>query len=166
MQTEDHQSCPCNQVFNSISDKDCLQNTDKLLVVAGWPTSTLLVCSSVLSMFDDMSNIESLFIGNCENKKKYSLSFYHCIKWQTFVKHFPLLNLVFVFQNPEEKGETEEGADASKSEISLVYEIALKRNLSVNFEVRTIWEIPTRICSCNVIIIGTKGNCKLWSSLK
>uniref|UniRef100_A0A3Q4NAZ1 Double-stranded RNA-binding protein Staufen homolog 2 n=1 Tax=Neolamprologus brichardi TaxID=32507 RepID=A0A3Q4NAZ1_NEOBR len=34
-----------------------------------------------------------------------------------------------------EKGETEEGADASKSEISLVYEIALKRNLSVNFEV-------------------------------
>lgn len=38
-------------------------------------------------------------------------------------------------QNPEEKGETEEGADASKSEISLVYEIALKRNLSVNFEV-------------------------------
>uniref|UniRef100_A0A3Q3Q174 Double-stranded RNA-binding protein Staufen homolog 2 n=1 Tax=Monopterus albus TaxID=43700 RepID=A0A3Q3Q174_MONAL len=38
-------------------------------------------------------------------------------------------------QNPEEKGETEEGTDASKSEISLVYEIALKRNLSVNFEV-------------------------------
>uniref|UniRef100_H2LV37 Double-stranded RNA-binding protein Staufen homolog 2 n=1 Tax=Oryzias latipes TaxID=8090 RepID=H2LV37_ORYLA len=29
----------------------------------------------------------------------------------------------------------EEGTDASKSEISLVYEIALKRNLSVNFEV-------------------------------
>lgn len=44
---------------------------------------------------------------------------------------FPLL-----FQSPEEKGETEEGTDASKSEISLVYEIALKRNLSVNFEVR------------------------------
>ncbi|XP_034999091.1 double-stranded RNA-binding protein Staufen homolog 2 isoform X1 [Hippoglossus stenolepis] len=38
-------------------------------------------------------------------------------------------------QSPEEKGETEEGTDASKSEISLVYEIALKRNLSVNFEV-------------------------------
>ncbi|XP_059182790.1 double-stranded RNA-binding protein Staufen homolog 2 isoform X1 [Centropristis striata] len=38
-------------------------------------------------------------------------------------------------QSPEEKGESEEGADASKSEISLVYEIALKRNLSVNFEV-------------------------------
>ncbi|XP_027129963.1 double-stranded RNA-binding protein Staufen homolog 2 isoform X3 [Larimichthys crocea] len=38
-------------------------------------------------------------------------------------------------QSPEEKGETEEGSDASKSEISLVYEIALKRNLSVNFEV-------------------------------
>uniref|UniRef100_A0A665VNX3 Double-stranded RNA-binding protein Staufen homolog 2 n=1 Tax=Echeneis naucrates TaxID=173247 RepID=A0A665VNX3_ECHNA len=38
-------------------------------------------------------------------------------------------------QNAEEKGETEEGTDASKSEISLVYEIALKRNLSVNFEV-------------------------------
>lgn len=75
MQTEDHQSCPCNQVFNSISDKDCLQNTDKLLVVAGWPTSTLLVCSSVLSMFDDMSNIESLFIGNCEEKKKIHYHF-------------------------------------------------------------------------------------------
>uniref|UniRef100_A0A8C5GUI4 Double-stranded RNA-binding protein Staufen homolog 2 n=1 Tax=Gouania willdenowi TaxID=441366 RepID=A0A8C5GUI4_GOUWI len=39
-------------------------------------------------------------------------------------------------QDPEDKGETEEGSDASKSEISLVYEIALKRNLSVNFEVR------------------------------
>ncbi|KAM8822929.1 double-stranded RNA-binding protein Staufen homolog 2 isoform 1-T2 [Spinachia spinachia] len=38
-------------------------------------------------------------------------------------------------QSPEEKGEPEEGSDASKSEISLVYEIALKRNLSVSFEV-------------------------------
>ncbi|XP_063768194.1 double-stranded RNA-binding protein Staufen homolog 2 [Eleginops maclovinus] len=38
-------------------------------------------------------------------------------------------------QSPEEKEESEEGTDASKSEISLVYEIALKRNLSVNFEV-------------------------------
>uniref|UniRef100_A0A8C7YTQ5 Double-stranded RNA-binding protein Staufen homolog 2 n=1 Tax=Oryzias sinensis TaxID=183150 RepID=A0A8C7YTQ5_9TELE len=38
-------------------------------------------------------------------------------------------------QSPEEKLEAEEGTDASKSEISLVYEIALKRNLSVNFEV-------------------------------
>ncbi|XP_015250525.1 PREDICTED: double-stranded RNA-binding protein Staufen homolog 2 [Cyprinodon variegatus] len=38
-------------------------------------------------------------------------------------------------QDPEEKVETQEGTDASKSEISLVYEIALKRNLSVNFEV-------------------------------
>lgn len=39
-------------------------------------------------------------------------------------------------QTPEEKEEEEgEGSDASKSEISLVYEIALKRNLSVNFEV-------------------------------
>lgn len=43
---------------------------------------------------------------------------------------------IFHFQNPEEKVETQEGTDASKSEISLVYEIALKRNLSVNFEVR------------------------------
>ncbi|KAI4793483.1 hypothetical protein KUCAC02_032696, partial [Chaenocephalus aceratus] len=39
-------------------------------------------------------------------------------------------------ESPEEKEESEEGSDASKSEISLVYEIALKRNLSVNFEVR------------------------------
>uniref|UniRef100_A0A3B4YZN4 Double-stranded RNA-binding protein Staufen homolog 2 n=1 Tax=Stegastes partitus TaxID=144197 RepID=A0A3B4YZN4_9TELE len=38
-------------------------------------------------------------------------------------------------ERPSCKGETEEGTDASKSEISLVYEIALKRNLSVNFEV-------------------------------
>ncbi|XP_061877061.1 double-stranded RNA-binding protein Staufen homolog 2 isoform X1 [Entelurus aequoreus] len=38
-------------------------------------------------------------------------------------------------QDPEGKVESEEGADASKSEISLVYEIALKRNLTVNFEV-------------------------------
>uniref|UniRef100_A0A8C6UB44 Double-stranded RNA-binding protein Staufen homolog 2 n=1 Tax=Neogobius melanostomus TaxID=47308 RepID=A0A8C6UB44_9GOBI len=38
-------------------------------------------------------------------------------------------------QDPEEQEESEEGTDASKSEISLVYEIALKRNLSVNFEV-------------------------------
>ncbi|XP_041670273.1 double-stranded RNA-binding protein Staufen homolog 2 [Cheilinus undulatus] len=38
-------------------------------------------------------------------------------------------------QSSEEKEDSEEGTDASKSEISLVYEIALKRNLSVNFEV-------------------------------
>lgn len=38
-------------------------------------------------------------------------------------------------QDPEEQEESEDGTDASKSEISLVYEIALKRNLSVNFEV-------------------------------
>ncbi|XP_028825306.1 double-stranded RNA-binding protein Staufen homolog 2 isoform X1 [Denticeps clupeoides] len=38
-------------------------------------------------------------------------------------------------QRPEEKSEAEESSDASKSEISLVYEIALKRNLPVNFEV-------------------------------
>lgn len=49
---------------------------------------------------------------------------------------FDLWSSLFVSQSPEEKGETEEGSDASKSEISLVYEIALKRNLSVNFEVR------------------------------
>uniref|UniRef100_M4A7K9 Double-stranded RNA-binding protein Staufen homolog 2 n=1 Tax=Xiphophorus maculatus TaxID=8083 RepID=M4A7K9_XIPMA len=36
---------------------------------------------------------------------------------------------------PERPPQTQEGTDASKSEISLVYEIALKRNLSVNFEV-------------------------------
>ncbi|XP_061110596.1 double-stranded RNA-binding protein Staufen homolog 2-like isoform X3 [Conger conger] len=36
---------------------------------------------------------------------------------------------------PEEKKETEENSDASKSEISLVYEIALKRNMPVSFEV-------------------------------
>ncbi|XP_042154620.1 double-stranded RNA-binding protein Staufen homolog 2 isoform X2 [Oncorhynchus tshawytscha] len=38
-------------------------------------------------------------------------------------------------QSPEEQKELDEGSDASKSEISLVYEIALKRNLSVCFEV-------------------------------
>uniref|UniRef100_A0A672LL36 Double-stranded RNA-binding protein Staufen homolog 2 n=1 Tax=Sinocyclocheilus grahami TaxID=75366 RepID=A0A672LL36_SINGR len=38
-------------------------------------------------------------------------------------------------ERPPQKKETEENSDASKSEISLVYEIALKRNLPVNFEV-------------------------------
>ncbi|MBN3295237.1 STAU2 protein, partial [Amia calva] len=38
-------------------------------------------------------------------------------------------------QSPEEKNESEENSDASKSEISLVYEIALKRNFPVSFEV-------------------------------
>uniref|UniRef100_A0A4W4E9D5 DRBM domain-containing protein n=1 Tax=Electrophorus electricus TaxID=8005 RepID=A0A4W4E9D5_ELEEL len=38
-------------------------------------------------------------------------------------------------QGPEEKKGLEENTDANKSEISLVYEIALKRNLPVNFEV-------------------------------
>ncbi|XP_036373330.1 double-stranded RNA-binding protein Staufen homolog 2 [Megalops cyprinoides] len=38
-------------------------------------------------------------------------------------------------QSPEEKSEAEETSDASKSEISLVYEIALKRNMPVTFEV-------------------------------
>ncbi|XP_069047672.1 double-stranded RNA-binding protein Staufen homolog 2 isoform X3 [Lepisosteus oculatus] len=38
-------------------------------------------------------------------------------------------------QSPEEKDEAEQTSDASKSEISLVYEIALKRNLLVSFEV-------------------------------
>ncbi|XP_031439330.1 double-stranded RNA-binding protein Staufen homolog 2 isoform X2 [Clupea harengus] len=38
-------------------------------------------------------------------------------------------------QCPEEKSDAEENSDASKSEISLVYEIALKRNMPVNFEV-------------------------------
>ncbi|XP_036374507.1 double-stranded RNA-binding protein Staufen homolog 2-like isoform X1 [Megalops cyprinoides] len=38
-------------------------------------------------------------------------------------------------QGSDEKKETDESGDASKSEISLVYEIALKRNLPVSFEV-------------------------------
>ncbi|KAI1889068.1 hypothetical protein AGOR_G00175250 [Albula goreensis] len=38
-------------------------------------------------------------------------------------------------QRTEEKSEAEETSDANKSEISLVYEIALKRNLPVGFEV-------------------------------
>nr|XP_015208917.1 PREDICTED: double-stranded RNA-binding protein Staufen homolog 2 [Lepisosteus oculatus] len=42
-------------------------------------------------------------------------------------------------QSPEEKDEAEQTSDASKSEISLVYEIALKRNLLVSFEVSTIF---------------------------
>lgn len=39
-----------------------------------------------------------------------------------------------MFQCSDENDD-EENSDASKSEISLVYEIALKRNLPVNFEV-------------------------------
>ncbi|KAI5092148.1 double-stranded RNA-binding protein Staufen-like 2 isoform X1, partial [Silurus meridionalis] len=38
-------------------------------------------------------------------------------------------------QSLEEKKSSEEESDANKSEISLVYEIALKRNMPVNFEV-------------------------------
>ncbi|KAJ8279730.1 hypothetical protein COCON_G00067960 [Conger conger] len=38
-------------------------------------------------------------------------------------------------QRAEEKNEVEETSDANKSEISLVYEIALKRNMPVSFEV-------------------------------
>ncbi|XP_035270749.1 double-stranded RNA-binding protein Staufen homolog 2 isoform X4 [Anguilla anguilla] len=38
-------------------------------------------------------------------------------------------------QGPEEKSAVEEASDASKSEISLVYEIAFKRNMPVSFEV-------------------------------
>ncbi|KAJ8413424.1 hypothetical protein AAFF_G00094200 [Aldrovandia affinis] len=38
-------------------------------------------------------------------------------------------------QRPEEKAEVEEPNDANKSDISLVYEIALKRSLPVSFEV-------------------------------
>ncbi|KAL1006290.1 hypothetical protein UPYG_G00070310 [Umbra pygmaea] len=38
-------------------------------------------------------------------------------------------------QSPEDQKEADQGSDASKSEISLVYEIALKRNLSVCFQV-------------------------------
>uniref|UniRef100_A0A8C9WAQ2 Double-stranded RNA-binding protein Staufen homolog 2 n=1 Tax=Scleropages formosus TaxID=113540 RepID=A0A8C9WAQ2_SCLFO len=38
-------------------------------------------------------------------------------------------------QNPDERNDASENSDASKSEISLVYEIALKRNLPVIFEV-------------------------------
>lgn len=39
-------------------------------------------------------------------------------------------------QNTEDKGESDDTSDASKSEISLVYEIALKKNLFIKFEVR------------------------------
>ncbi|XP_062841647.1 double-stranded RNA-binding protein Staufen homolog 2 isoform X2 [Trichomycterus rosablanca] len=38
-------------------------------------------------------------------------------------------------QSSEEKKDSEDETDANKSEISLVYEIALKRNMPVNFEV-------------------------------
>lgn len=55
-------------------------------------------------------------------------------------------------QNTEEKGESDDSSDASKSEISLVYEIALKRNLCVNFEVRTD------------LIINTEENCAFWKN--
>lgn len=44
-------------------------------------------------------------------------------------------------QNTEEKGDLDDSSDASKSEISLVYEIALKRNLCVNFEVSPLGQI-------------------------
>lgn len=47
-----------------------------------------------------------------------------------------LLSLcAFHFQNGETGKETEEDKDANKSEISVVFEIALKRNIPVSFEV-------------------------------
>uniref|UniRef100_A0A673LAN9 Double-stranded RNA-binding protein Staufen homolog 2-like n=1 Tax=Sinocyclocheilus rhinocerous TaxID=307959 RepID=A0A673LAN9_9TELE len=53
-------------------------------------------------------------------------------------------------QCSEEKKETEENSDASKSEISLVYEIALKRNLPVNFEVNLATLIENiKVCNTN-----------------
>lgn len=39
------------------------------------------------------------------------------------------------FQNGETGKESEEDKDANKSEISVVFEIALKRNIPVTFEV-------------------------------
>lgn len=39
------------------------------------------------------------------------------------------------FQNGEAGKESEEDKDANKSEISVVFEIALKRNIPVSFEV-------------------------------
>lgn len=52
-----------------------------------------------------------------------------------FFKNHDFFFLIYS-QNTEDKGESDDSSDASKSEISLVYEIALKKNLCVNFEVR------------------------------
>lgn len=43
------------------------------------------------------------------------------------------------FQNGETGKESEEDKDANKSEISVVFEIALKRNIPVTFEVCVIF---------------------------
>lgn len=53
---------------------------------------------------------------------------FHCA-WET------IHTIFFVFQTDEISNEGEEDTDINKSEISLVFEIALKRNLPVNFEV-------------------------------
>lgn len=64
-----------------------------------------------------------------QNKINYSVIL-------TMRGHWLIIFFNISSQNTEEKGESDDGSDASKSEISLVYEIALKRNLCVNFEVR------------------------------
>ncbi|XP_071270206.1 double-stranded RNA-binding protein Staufen homolog 2 isoform X3 [Salvelinus alpinus] len=71
-------------------------------------------------------------------------------------------------QSPEEQKEVDEGSDASKSEISLVYEIALKRNLSVCFEVLKESGPPHMKCFLTRVSVGEfsaegEGNSKKTS---
>lgn len=46
-----------------------------------------------------------------------------------------------MIQNGEGGKETEEDKDANKSEISVVFEIALKRNIPVSFEVSILYSV-------------------------
>lgn len=71
------------------------------------------------------------------------------------------------FQNGEAGKETEEDKDANKSEISVVFEIALKRNIPVSFEVCILYylfaeKVPKNpTLKFNTVKNDTLHSCKL-----
>lgn len=126
--------------------------TDTKTANVGWAKKCRLFICSYVKMFAgkkanlgtvaNQNDVPSKF-GMWSQLKEQSLqilqrrrNWLHGASWEVAFLHFWPATVFVCSQSPEEKGETEEGGDASKSEISLVYEIALKRNLSVNFEVR------------------------------
>lgn len=66
------------------------------------------------------------------------------------------------FQNGEAGKESEEDKDANKSEISVVFEIALKRNIPVSFEVCVTFLSVLHICLAEKVL--KKGTTKTQHS--
>lgn len=75
--------------------------------------------------------IAETWCGACLQCPQNKINFFSA----DFFKNYDFFFFIYS-QNTEDKGESDDSSDASKSEISLVYEIALKKNLCVNFEVR------------------------------